>query len=57
MGPVAPVLVAVVMLWIISTLFGIVRVSSIAVVVMIVGDSDGSFDLVVVAVRVSMRVA
>ena len=45
MGVVASVLVAVVRLWIISTVFVMVRCGGC------------SFDLVVVAVRVSMRVA
>ena len=55
MGLVAPVLVAVVMPWIISPLFGSVCVSSISMVLMIVRYGGCSFDLV--AVRVSMRVA
>ena len=57
MGLVALVLVAVVMPWIISPLFGSVCVSSISMVLMIVRYGGCSFDLVVVAVRVSKRVA
>ncbi len=57
MGVVASVLVAVVMLWIIGAVFGSVRVSAISMVMMIVRYGGCSFDLVVVAMRVSMRVA